>query len=86
MQPNTGKVLHAYRLGNWYLFNVDTRVADEAYVFFRGDPLTRHYAALWEGGSGSQPELRTWARQNAPGIPEALAKCFAFGAASHRAK
>jgi hypothetical protein len=84
LQSESVKILHSYRLGNWYLFYVNTRAADEDFVFYRGDPPNHQYTALWSGaGAGTeQSELRNWARMNAPGIPESLAKCFAFSAAT----
>jgi hypothetical protein len=81
----SARIAHSYRLGNWYLFYVNTPLANDNFVFYRGDPATHRYVALWSGGGRSpQSELRTWARANAPGIPEALAKCFASTAAGQR--
>jgi hypothetical protein len=82
----SAKILHTYRLGNWYMYNVNTPLADGNLVFFRGDPATHRYVTVWSGAGGRTPqsELRVWARANAPGIPEALAKCFAFTAAGQR--
>lgn len=82
----SAKILHTYRLGNWTLYNVTTPLADGNLVFFRGDPSTHRYVTVWSGAGGRMPqsELRNWARANAPGIPEALAKCFAFSAAGQR--
>jgi hypothetical protein len=82
LETSSAKILRSYRIGNWYLLYVDTRVADEAFVFFRGDPPTHRYVALWNGAGArtGQDELRIWARTNAPGVPETLAKCFAAAA------
>jgi hypothetical protein len=82
----SAKILHTFRLGNWYMYNVNTPLADGNLVFFRGDPATHRYVTVWSGAGGRTPqsELRSWARANAPGIPEALAKCFAFTAAGQR--
>jgi hypothetical protein len=82
LQTESVKILHSYRLGNWYLFYVNTRAADEDFVFYRGDPTNHQYAALWSGTAASTEQLRSWARMNAPGIPESLAKCFASSAAA----
>jgi hypothetical protein len=84
LQSESVKILHSYRLANWYLFYVSTHVADEDFVFYRGDPPNHQYTALWSGTAAGteQAELRNWARMNAPGIPESLAKCFASSAAT----
>ena len=84
LQSESVKILHSYRLGNWYLFYVHTRIGDEDFVFYRGDPPNHQYTALWSGtaANNEQSELRNWARMNAPGLPESLAKCFAFSAAA----
>jgi hypothetical protein len=86
LESASARILRSYRVGNWYLFYIDTQVADEAFVFYRGEPSSHRYIALWSGGAASskQSELRTWARTNAPGIPETLARCFAFSAVERR--
>jgi hypothetical protein len=86
LQAPSAKIRRAYRLGNWHLLYVDTPGADEAFLFYRGDPLNRQYLVLWsgEGEKTRSSELRSWARLNAPGIPENLAKCFAWAADSKR--
>jgi hypothetical protein len=79
LETASAKILRSYRLGNWYLFYLETQAADRDFVFFRGEPSSHQYVALWSSGAGNtqQPELRTWARLHAPGIPETLASCFA---------
>jgi hypothetical protein len=86
MNAPSAKIVRGYHLGNWYLFNVDTPIASDNLALYRGDPATHRYVAVWNGAGGrtTQAELRTWARSNAPGIPEALAKCFAFIGAAQR--
>lgn len=86
LQSASAKVLRAYRLGNWHLLYVDAQGGEDAFLIYRGDPLTQQYIASWssEGAKSGQSELRSWARMNARGIPETLAKCFAWSAASSR--
>jgi hypothetical protein len=86
MNAPSAKIVHSYHLGNWYLFNVNTPIASDNLTLYRGDPATHRYVAVWNGTGGrtSQTELRAWARSNAPGIPEALGKCFAFIGAAQR--
>ena len=83
LQAHSAKILGSYRLSNWYLLHVDTPDAAQAFLFYRGDPSSRQYVALWSR-SGSKPkesDLRSWARMQAPGVPETLGKCFAWAAA-----
>lgn len=84
LQTESAKVLRAYGLGNWHLLYVDTRGGDDAFLIYRGDPVTQQYIAMWssDGAKSGQSELKGWARMNARGIPETLAKCFAWSAAS----
>jgi hypothetical protein len=79
-------VLSSHRVGDWYLLYVDTLVADPAYLFYSADTLDHRYVAMWSGGAKEteQPELVAWALKNAPGIPEALAKCFGFVAVNRQ--
>ena len=86
MNAPSAKIVHSYHLGNWYLFDVNTPIASDNLTLYRGDPATHRYVAVWNdaGGRNTQAELRTWARSNAPGIPEALAKCFAFIGAAQK--
>jgi hypothetical protein len=79
-------VLNSYRVGDWYLLYVDTFVADPAYLFYSADPLEHRYVAIWSGAAKEteQPELVAWARKNAPGIPEDLAKCFGYTAVNRQ--
>jgi hypothetical protein len=82
----SAKILRTYHLGNWYLYDLNTPRADGNLVLFRGDPSTHRYVTVWSGAGGrtSPSELRNWVRSNAPGIPEALAKCFAYTGAAQR--
>jgi hypothetical protein len=86
LQAASAKIIHAYRVGNWYLLYVDTPGANQTFLFYRGDPTTRQYVASWSrtGAKAEQSELRNWARLNAPGVPESLGRCFASSGASGR--
>jgi hypothetical protein len=86
LESASARILRSYRVGNWYLFYIDTQVAAGAFVFYRGEPSLHRYIALWSDTAASrkQSELRTWARANAPGLPETLARCFAFSVVERR--
>ena len=81
-QLNVPKVdlLQSFRDGRWRILYVDTHVADEAFLFFAGDPATARYVTMWSGGAAPNEErsIESWAKANAPGIPERLAACFAW--------
>ena len=74
------EVLQSFRLGAWNILYVETYDSDEPFVFFRGDPLKTSYITLWSGAAGynEEEEIFDWTRENAPGIPRRLARCFAY--------
>ncbi len=73
-------ILQSFRLGTWRIIYVDSHIADEAFLFFADNPRSSHYVTMWSGGAAPDEEasLRGWAVANAPGIPPALAGCFAW--------
>ena len=73
-------VLRSFKSGDWSIINVDSHEADEAFLFYEGDPLTNLYIALWSGAATTDEEadVRNWAIKNAPKIPPHLASCFAW--------
>jgi hypothetical protein len=73
-------ILQIFRFRGWSILYVDTHDADEAFVFYRGDPARTHYVTVWSGAAGynEEDEIRLWAEKNAPGIPHRLAECFAW--------
>ena len=82
----SARVLQSFTLRGWRILYVETPAADDAYVFFSGDPARRHYVTLWAGAaeSGETESIRAWALENAPGIPPLLAACFADHVTRHR--
>ncbi len=72
----------SFRDGAWRIVYVDSHVADEAFLFFSADPTRQHYLALWGGAAtpAEAPGIETWAAAHAPGVPKALAACFAWRA------
>jgi hypothetical protein len=79
-------VLRSFKLDRWSIVYVDTHVSDQAFLFFKQDPVKSHYLILWSGVArrNEEPSIRKWALQNAPGIPKKLAACFAWYATEGR--
>jgi hypothetical protein len=73
-------ILQSFRLGSWRILYVETYVADEAFLFYPRDPAVAKYATLWAGAAMPTEEasIDQWTLKNAPGIPKALAACFAW--------
>ncbi|WP_199100527.1 hypothetical protein [Dyella sp. ASV21] len=73
-------VLQSFRLKGWSIVYVDTHVSDERFLFYSADPLTGHAVTEW-GGAATRDEgddIQRWLLKNAPSIPPALARCFAW--------
>lgn len=79
-------VLQSFRSDSWSIIYVDTHEADRAFLFFDSNPLTGHYVTLWSGTARptEEQEILNWATKYAPGIPSALARCFAWHVAKDR--
>ena len=77
--PNA-EILQSFRDGAWRILYIDTHRADEAFLFFVGDPATHRYVTLWSGSAMPNEErsIETWTRSNAANIPARLARCFAW--------
>ncbi len=73
-------ILQSLQLGTWRILYVDSHVADEAFLFFSGDPRSSHYVTMWSGGAARDEDasIRQWVIANARGIPPDLASCFAW--------
>lgn len=80
MKVQSADVLQSFRYRGWTIIYVDTHAADEAYLFFAGDPLKSKYVTFWSGAATiyEGPEIERWVRKDAKGIPRKLAACFAF--------
>ena len=74
------QISQSFRFGGWSILYVSTGEADDAYVFYSGDPLRNRYVTLWGGVAleNEEKEIRDWTLKNAPGIPRTLANCFAW--------
>jgi hypothetical protein len=73
-------VLQSFRLNAWNILYVETYQSDEAYLFFPSSPLSTRYVTVWGGDamSSEEDDIRSWTIKNAPGIPDRLARCFAW--------
>jgi hypothetical protein len=73
-------VLQVFRDGDWRVLYVDTHVSENGFLFYRNDPLHGAYIKTWAGAAMEDEEasIDQWVRQNVPGIPPKLAKCFAW--------
>ena len=80
MQVPAVKILDVFQFGSWHMVYVDTHAADEAVLFFPGDPVRHHYSKLWSGAARRTEALalREWARAGIPGLPPGLANCFGW--------
>ncbi|MFO1368127.1 MAG: hypothetical protein U1F46_03955 [Marinagarivorans sp.] len=80
LQAKKLTVLQSFRLDNWSIIYVASHEADEAFLFFAGDPLINDFITSWSGGaaSGEEEEIKNWVIKNAKGIPYGLASCFAW--------
>ena len=80
LQVSKVDVLQSFRMDSLSIFYVDTHEADEAFLFYAGDPLTNHFITLWSGGASSSEEqvIKQWVIKNVAGIPTGLADCFAW--------
>lgn len=79
-------VLQSFIVGNWSIIYVDTHESDEAFLFYKDNPLLNKYIALWSGAArfDEEEQIKGWVLKNAPGIPAQLANCFAWHVTKHR--
>ena len=73
-------VLQAYRDDKWHIIYVNTHVTDNAFIFFKSDPLKSQYLVAWGGKArpDEEADIAKWIKTKAKGIPPRLAKCFAW--------
>lgn len=65
---------------DWSVIYIETDVADNAFLFYPGNIYKGRFATLWSGAAGIAEEesLFQWAKDNAHGISDSLAHCFAW--------
>jgi len=74
------KILETFRSGDWTIIFIENYVSDEPYLFFHGDPMKTKSITAWSGAATIYEEkaMREWTTENVPGIPQNLARCFAW--------
>ena len=72
--------MESFKFGSWQIINVNSPDSDAPYLFYSGDPLKTRYVTMWSGAArmDEEQEIKAWTLRNAPGIPSALASCFAW--------
>jgi hypothetical protein len=78
--PKRVQVLQSFRFEDWGIIYVNTYMSDEAFLFYKHNPLASHYVTLWSGAArhDEESDILSWTMENAPGIPPQLASCFAY--------
>ena len=74
------EVLQSYRDQSWHIIYAKTPVSENAFIFFKSDPLKSRYIVAWGGKADPDEEadIAQWIKAKAKGIPPRLAKCFAW--------
>lgn len=80
IKVKTVDVLQSYRDGTWHILYAKTHVTDNAFIFYKADPLKSTYVVAWGGQARPDEEatIARWINGKAKGIPPKLAKCFAW--------
>jgi len=86
LDAKQAEISQSFRFGGWSILYVSTGEADDAFVFYSGDPMRSKYVTLWGGVAleNEEREIRAWTLKNAPGIPRTGANCFAWHVTKER--
>jgi TctA family transporter len=86
LNASTVELLAAFASGGWSVLYVDTHQSDEVFLFYSTDPANTSFLNMWSGAAmrNEAPAIEAWTLKNAPGIPKALAGCFAWYATAGR--
>lgn len=73
-------ILELFKEQNFSIAYIETYDADEAFVFYSGDKFKNDFIIMWSGAAEKSEEknIEKWAKDNVPGIPVGLARCFAW--------
>jgi len=76
----SASILQVFRYQGWSIVLAEAPEADNAFVFYSGEPTSSRAVAIWGGAAASFEEqaINDWALENAPGIPKQLARCFSW--------
>jgi hypothetical protein len=75
------KVFESLSSNGWVILYTDASDGDEPYMFYSSDPLKGgHLVTIWSGAAAifETSGIRKWVKDNAPGIPDKIASCFAW--------
>ncbi|EGO8358316.1 hypothetical protein EYW98_02000 [Escherichia coli] len=81
VEVNKIEILSFDTLHEWSVVGVATGVSDDALLIYKGNITNTDYVALFAGAVSVDDDMIKWINQQAPGIPDSLAQCFAWGAA-----
>ena len=86
LDAKQAEISQSFRFGGWSILYVSTGEADDAFVFYSGDPMRSKYVTLWGGVAleNEEREIRAWTLKNARGIPRTLSNCFAWHVTKER--
>jgi TctA family transporter len=86
LNASTVELLAAFASGGWSVLYVDTHQSDEVFLFYSTDPANTSFLNMWSGAAmrNEAPAIESWAIKSTPGIPKALAGCFAWYATAGR--
>lgn len=73
-------VLSVFKDQAWSVVYVETDVADNAFLFYSGNIYSDDFVTLWSGAAeiSDEKNIAKWAEDNVKGIPDELARCFAW--------
>lgn len=74
-------VFESFKSDGWYIVFSDASVGDSPYFFYSKNPMKgAKPLTAWSGSATifETSEVAEWVKQNASGIPERLANCFAW--------
>lgn len=80
------EVLKKFKFKKWIIYKVNSKVSDEPFMFYNGEPSAATYVGDWSGVARIQDtnEIFDWTTENMKGIPKELAKCFAWHVTKER--
>ncbi|MBU9845952.1 hypothetical protein [Rahnella ecdela] len=73
-------IISLFKKQKWSVAYVETDFADDVFLFYHGDVYKDNFITTWSGVAEISEEhsIAKWAEDNATGIPEDLAECFAW--------
>lgn len=80
------EVLKKFTFKKWTIYKVNSKVSDEPFVFFNGEPSVTTYVGNWSGVAtvDETQEIFKWTTENMKGVPKELAQCFAWHVTKER--